>query len=212
MGKEAEFSVITGDILYNYDQEQIDALSQLYLETPEAPPTLFAPGNFDLLPQKKFETAYHHFYTPEDYFLFISTNQKGETTQLQQHYILNQILDLEKMDTISTVFIFIDRANWVGYDANLQSMSQMSISNSPSSADSFMIQQVLPRLEKLPSKNIYIISGDMKPNQSAAQFSYQKEGSNITFLASGLSNTTGDRFIEFSKNAAKWSYSFKKVE
>ena len=203
----SDFVIATGDVLPKYDQGQKAAFQQLYGSTV---PILFVPGNQDISPKSEVSSAAGtHFFTESEFFLFLATNADGSIGESQQQYLLNRLLDLENMEQISTIFVVIDRANWVGYHPNLQDMSGLSVSRSPRSTDTFMVTQFLPRLADLSEKTIFVISGDMYTTTLPGSFFTTLPNSNLTFIASSIStNSTADRYVTFSKEQGIWKYYF----
>lgn len=208
VSNDTNFMIVTGNLLPKYDEGQFAALSQLYLQTEDAVPVLYNPGNLDLIRDKKDIQTAHSFATNQEYFLFLEPDSEGGFGESQQASILNQILKLEKMPQIKTIFVISHLTNWVGYDAALQEMSGISVSRSPQPKDRFMIQQVLPRLEKLSEKEVFVISGDISPTADTTQFEAKFPNSNLTFLSSGIFNSASDTSLRFTKFDKKWSYQF----
>lgn len=207
--KNSAFSVITGDILPKYDDSQIATFVSLYKKQPETQPLLFVPGNFDVLPKKNIGLHTSSFFTKNEYFLLLTPESDGTISETQQVEILNQLLLLKKMPEITTIFVISHQANWIGYHPELQELSQRTISRSPQPKDTFMINQVLPKLESLRDKKVFVVAGDMIPTDINTPFEKKLPESNLHFLSSIFSIEKNAHYIEFTKQNNAWSFAFK---
>lgn len=203
------FTVVTGDVLPKYDESQLAALTQLYTRPTHIHPVMFVPGNFDLLPKKEPTRTANSFFTNEEYFLMITPQSDGSIGESQQISLLNQLLLLEKMPEIKTVFVLSHQANWIGYDAHLQSLSEHTVSRSPLPNDTFMLTQILPRLEAMQDKQVFLIAGDLNPTTTQTQFSYTSPNSNLHFLSGRAGQNPNDVLLYFTKENGSWNFTFK---
>jgi len=202
--KQASFTIVTGDVLTKYDQSQLAALSSLYTATGATQPLLFSPGNFDLLPKKEPVAVAKSFFTNSEFFLFITPQSDGVIGEDQQVEILNALLTLEKMPNIKTVFVVSNQANWIGYSAELQDLSEISVSHSPKSKDIFMISQVIPQLAQMSDKEINFIAGDLQATSEVQAFEKHIPNTNLHFFNSRVAGLTTDRFLHFTKDSLDW--------
>ena len=203
------FSLVTGDLLPRYDQEQFAALKQAYQATGTTVPLLFSAGNFDRIPSKQPVTQTTSFFTDEEYFLFVTPTETGGLSESQQLALINATLEIESIPTITTVFVITHQTNWVGYHVELQPASELTLSRSPLRTDSFMVTQLLPRLAALENTQVYVVSGDRDPRAQQQSYTHHLPETNLTFLLSGNTDTatTGNYFSFVKESTGRWNYS-----
>ncbi len=199
------FTVAMGDLLPSNNPTDLSTFNRIWLAQNQVP-LLYAPGNYDLQPTKVFPDTYHYFFTQDDLFVFLKPDATGQLDEIQQQFLLNVLLDVDKLPEIKNIFIFSDRAIWTDYDPNLQELESSLATSAPMTDDPFVTEQLLPTLEKWSDRSVYLISGDLKPDLPEAAFVKKLENSNLQFLATSLTNSPGGRYVVFKKNQGSWEF------
>ncbi len=210
MTPEQNFSVIMGDVLPNYDSGQQALLSQLILSELNQP-LIYLPGNEHQHISQRPSIPQQAFFTEEELFVFLRPQADGSFSHDQQLFILNTLLDIDKIPTLKSVFVFTNQAAWVGANANsdFQNLTSQLTSNSPQKGNAFFLRTVIPYFQAKTWLSVFVVSGDMFPTSQMPTFSTIDK--NIHYLSTSVSGSDNDHYLQFAKQNDTWNYAFVPV-
>lgn len=210
----ASFMVLSGDLFENFNDIDIHNLQKSFLS--QVPfPVFNAPGNHDFgmhnninlkLAKKKYKQhfgpVYSSFIFANDLFLILdSESDNGAIKGKQLAYALKALDHAIEKEKVNNIFIFFHRLLFENNNSDFSdSTLSTTISNGgPNSADDSFTQFIISKLKKQHQIQSYLIAGNIG---YATTLFYEKHG-NITYIASGLGDSSKDLLLKVNVPANK---------
>ncbi|MFZ1721200.1 MAG: O-antigen ligase family protein [Microgenomates group bacterium] len=181
---QADFTVITGDLGTRGDAGQWEYFLQLVQTTLQSP-LFYSPGNFDLIEKKYPIPQVESFFTTTEVYVFIPVGANSEIDPRDQIDVYNALLQLEKMTSIKTVFIFAHDLNWQSKEEGTNFTKKLE-----------------NRLARLENKSVHIFTALKTSDTASVNKNYTTESSEllpfVTYHSSVISGSKNDVFFEVS--------------
>lgn len=179
---KTNYMFLTGDGGDKGEESLVDLFGSLFAA--KAPyPVFYAPGNYDLIPQKyPLQAIPPSFFTPTEYTIALNVDAKSHFTPAEQMRLYDAFLDLEKLPHARTLFI-------IAHDLNWQDKSD------PTNA----IHTIEKKLQQFPQLTAYVITANHSPKLLASDNWYEtKTGDNgkLVYVASLVAETKKDVYIQ----------------
>jgi hypothetical protein len=190
---EIKFGVFTGDIVASNptasDWDKVDAdVESLGV------PVYFAVGNHDMEDRELFESrygqTYYAFTFENDLFIVLDPNLDGWNITGEQLEFLKNALN-GNTTVNNNVFVFFHQLLWWKNNSLYTNYRPNSFEGKADSVNFWT--EIEPLLAALPNE-VFMFAGDVGAGSWAADFMYDKYD-NISFIASGMGEGTGDNFI-----------------
>jgi hypothetical protein len=191
--------VMTGDVTKDNDADQL-ALFMQQVGNQVQFPLYYLPGNYDEVPQKPLLAGYQQVVAPHSLILLVDPDPEGRIGDQQRMALYNAVIDLPKHPEITSVFIISHRLTWLGNSQGYESLVQATHQPKLTEFDSFIQDKLLPKLKQLPGKEVYFISGDLKP-QAEKTFFYERDLNGFNYLAAAVNNDPSDVYLKINVDA-----------
>lgn len=192
IAQPTNFAFFTGEFInrqdaghFNYFMKNIGLAAQF--------PIIHVPGEYHK--QNLFDSSYQSFQIGSQYFLAISPQADNSIGRGQEIFIRNELLKLEKHPEIKEVFVFYYGLGWLLEQPAFAQLKQLTNGEPVSPADTFVSEVLAPALMNFSDKKIFMLSGDIKHETSPSILFDQLPESNITVVASGVSNRATDVYL-----------------
>ncbi len=194
-----QFGVLTGDIVKHPSEESWDAvdtdIKALGLNT------FFAVGNHDMYDRQLFESRYGATFFDtiinEDLFIILDPNIDQWNISGEQFTFLDQSLKTQSLD-VNNIFVFFHQLIWIEHEKYIN----VKPNSKEGKADTLNFWNEVEPLFNNLNNPVYMFAGDIGAASWSDDFMYDNYD-NITFVASGMGEGTGDNFIIVNVNEYK---------
>ena len=196
-----DFLVLMGDPVSKSESGHAQLFKDGFADLVEYP-ILYLAGNYDLLPEKVFDGTYQGLRTESELFLFLNPGADGSISDQQKIFIINSLEKARKDPSLKNTFVFNHRLSWLADNAALADLVRRTNQGtiSQSEGDSFFSGQVMPFLRSMTDKQIYMISGDIKTDQSAGFLTRADASPHLSYWAVADNGQRLDSYLKVDVN------------
>lgn len=198
-----EYMMFLGDIVQETTPSDIENLKSFVAQLQF--PVFNAPGNHELVNPENYKVefgpTYFHFTYDSSLFLGVDSQQYRHRKAKNQHiFITSQIENFRLSSSLKNLFIFSHHLIWAPGNNHFDEVT--SFTNAPYHHDNeFLVwaEEIIPSLRKLTrDKHVYFVSGDIGLSRSIPYFYEKDESGRITYIATGLGDTSEDAILRCS--------------
>lgn len=196
---DPDFMIMLGDIVRSCDERNVKNFVSSFGNKVTFP-LLNAPGNHDLSDLECYSDwagdTYSNFTLGNGLFILVNNAKDGEVGDKQLEFISSE---LEKVDgsNINTIFLLTHRPFWaVESNGNYSQVATFTNTQKSTEKDEDFASVILDKLRSLKNIKVFIFSSDINTSGSFPVFYSKEEGSNLTYIATGISDTNTDNVIQ----------------